>query len=101
MKKSFRIALLLAVASIVIACAGAPVQEMSNARQAVRAAQRAGAEQAAPEQYKAARSLLRKAEQALRTRDYDSARDNAVEAKSRAQDALNRARDSDEDNDPH
>jgi hypothetical protein len=75
-------------------CAGAPVQEMSNARQAVRAAEQAGATTAAPEVMAEARQLLKSAESHLRRGDYRAARDEAelvrtkaVEARSLAENA--------------
>ncbi len=68
-------------------CAGAPVQEMSNARQAVRAAERAGANATAPEVLAEARELLKNAESLLRRGDYRSARDQAELARTRAVEA--------------
>ena len=55
--------LLRACAIAVTGCAGAPVQEMSNARQAVRAAEKAGAVTLAP-------ALMAEARQALRAESH-------------------------------
>jgi hypothetical protein len=77
---------LLSVA-VVSGCAGAPVQEMSNARQAVRAAERAGATATAPEALGEAKQLLKSAESHLRRGDYRSARDEAELARTRAVEA--------------
>jgi hypothetical protein len=68
-------------------CAGAPVQEMSNARQAVKAAERAGAATAAPQLMGEARQLLKSAESHLRHGDYRDARDEAELARTRAVEA--------------
>jgi len=68
-------------------CAGAPVQEMSNARQAVRAAERAGAASYAPDTLNEARRLLKNAEYNLRHGDYRTARDDAEQARDKAVEA--------------
>jgi predicted S18 family serine protease len=68
-------------------CAGAPVQEMSNARQAVKAAERAGAATTAPQLMGEARQLLKSAESHLRQGDYRDARDEAELARTRAVEA--------------
>jgi hypothetical protein len=68
-------------------CAGAPVQEMSNARQAVKAAERAGAATAAPQLMGEAKLLLKSAEGHLRHGDYRDARDEAELARTRAVEA--------------
>jgi hypothetical protein len=52
------------------ACAAAPVQEMSNARQAIRAAHDAGAEHVAAQQLIEARTFLERAEASLQSREY-------------------------------
>ena len=73
--------------AVVSGCAGAPVQEMSNARQAVRAAERAGAATVAPEVMGEAKELLKSAESHLRRGDYRNARDEAELARTRAVEA--------------
>jgi predicted S18 family serine protease len=70
------------------ACAGAPVQEMSNARQAIKAARDAGADKAAPDKLTEAEALLERAEQSLQKRDYRDARRDAIAARSKASQAL-------------
>lgn len=70
------------------ACAGAPVQEMSNARQTISAARAAGAENHAPDQLAAASDFLGRAEQALQQHEYRLARRQAEEARRQAQQAL-------------
>lgn len=70
------------------ACATAPVQEMSDARQAVMAAEQAGAEEHAPEALNQARNLLARAQQNLKVRGFDDARDEALRAKEHAMQAL-------------
>lgn len=65
-------------------CVGVPVQEMSDARQAVRAAQKAGAADLAPEMYSQARQHLSKAQTSLNLGQYRSARDEAQQAREKA-----------------
>ena len=65
-------------------CAGAPVQEMSNARQAVSAAERAGAAVHAPADLDEARRLLKLAETNIRLGNYRAARDAAEQSRVKA-----------------
>jgi len=76
----------LAVAILALAaCATAPpVQEMSDARQAIRAAEAVGAAQRSPDQLLAAHNLLRKAQMRLEAGDYDVARRHALDARQEA-----------------
>lgn len=81
---------LLALAAVA-GCASAPVQEMSNARQAIGAAQAVQAEEYAPERLKSAERLLGRAERELDAGRYGKARrhaqaawEEAVEARSLA-----------------
>jgi hypothetical protein len=85
-------AILVAAALALAACAGAPVQEMSNARQAIRAAREAGAEQTAPQKLSEAEELLIRAEDSLERRAYGEARRNAKAARDKAAEALGAAR---------
>jgi hypothetical protein len=71
-----------------IACAGAPVQEMSNARQAIKAARDAGAEKAAPQTLNEAQALLDRAQDNLQRRAYRDARRDAIAARGKAVEAL-------------
>lgn len=74
---------------LLAACASAPpVQEMSDARQAIMAAEQADADQYAPTTLTDARRYLAEAEQLLRDEAYGPARINAVRAKNRAVRAL-------------
>lgn len=77
---------------LLAACTGAPVQEMSDARQAVRAAQAAGAAEYAPEQLQSAITLIDAAQEDLRRQEYRSALRSAVEARRRAMEALEASR---------
>lgn len=70
------------------ACQSAPVQEMSDARQAINVAKEAGAEEYAPDYLKAAMTYLKRAEGFLSQRQYEQARREAVKAKASAMDAL-------------
>ncbi len=72
----------------IAACAGPPVQEMSDARQAIEAAEAAGAEASAPAQINRAQSLLRDAEYKLQKKAYNGARKDARMAKDKAVEAL-------------
>jgi hypothetical protein len=72
-------------------CASAPVQEMSDARQAIRAAQDAGATTKAPQPLSEAQSLLARAETFLNKRFFRAARRNAEEAHAKAVEALQSA----------
>ncbi len=73
--------------AVLSGCAGAPVQEMSNARQAIRAAEHAGAAATAPAVMDEAKQLLKSAESHLRRGDYRAARDEAELARTRAVEA--------------
>jgi len=80
------------VAGLMVGCASAPVQEMSNARQAIRAAQDAGAASKAPATLTDAQGALNRAETQLNKRFYRAARRSAEEAHSKALAALDQAR---------
>lgn len=71
----------LAFAGLLSACAGVPVQEMSDARQAVEAARQANAQTHAPEELQAAENLLQRAEEALTEGYYRQAREDAEAAR--------------------
>lgn len=88
-----RAATLVAAALIMalFGCAGAPVQQMSDARQAITAARAAGAAEHAPEPLAQASTLLASAEQALQRHDYRTARRDAEKAHAHALEALNLA----------
>ena len=68
----------------IVGCAGAPVQEMSNARQAVQAAERAGATTHAPAELEEARRLLEQAKSNLDRGDYRAAREDAELSREKA-----------------
>lgn len=73
---------------LLAACSAAPVQEMSDARQAIQAAEMSGAAEHAPEQLNQARNLLARAQQNLKLRSFETARDEALEARARATEAM-------------
>ena len=82
--------LLLAILLAAAACETAPpVQEMSDARQAIAVAREAGAAERAAFHLKAAEDYLESAERALNERAYATARRDAKHAKMKALDALN------------
>lgn len=76
---------------LVTACATAPVQEMSDARQALAAADAAEAKSGAPEHYLIAVQQMQRAEAALAQHHYDQARGLALKAKDQALEARKRA----------
>ena len=80
--------ILLAALLALAGCQSAPVQEMSDARQAITVAKKAGAEDLAPNDLKAAMDYLESAEGFINQRRYDMARSEAVNAKASALDAL-------------
>ena len=73
-----------------------PVQEMSDARQAIAAAEDADAARLAPVPLTDARRFLAQAETQIRNRSFTLARTNAVRAKNRAVDALNASQTTDQ-----
>ena len=81
--------LLLVLLATVAGCSsGPPVQEMSDARQAIAVAREAGASEAAPAELRAAEDYLDSALRNLSRKEYAEARQDAVEAKARARRAL-------------
>ena len=72
-------------------CAGMPLQEMSDARQAIRAAERAGAQQYAPELLGEAKALVETARQDMHKGEYRTAREQAEQAREKAVEARRRA----------
>jgi DNA-binding SARP family transcriptional activator len=68
-------------------CAMAPVQEMSDARQAIQAAEAVGARTKAADSYSKAQTYLDKAEAALQQRQFTKARERAEQAKQYALEA--------------
>jgi hypothetical protein len=74
-----------------------PVQEMSDARQAIAAAEQANAGRVAADTLADARRFLAEAEQQMQEQAYGPARMNAVRAKNRATLALRSTRSRDAD----
>ena len=79
---------LITLGTALLGCAGAPVQEMSNARQAIKAAREAGAVRVAPAVMSEAQTLLERAELNLQRRAYGDARRDAIAARTKASEAL-------------
>jgi outer membrane murein-binding lipoprotein Lpp len=69
-------------------CAGPPVQEMSDARQAISAARVAGATENTSPDFYAAQAAISRAERHLEAQEYERARLAAMEAKQHAGAAL-------------
>jgi hypothetical protein len=75
--------------ALLAACgSGPPVQEMSDARQAIAVAREAGAAERASADLEAAERYLENAQRHLSERAYNAARENALKAKLKALDAL-------------
>ncbi|MGO9991617.1 MAG: hypothetical protein ACLPTF_03750 [Steroidobacteraceae bacterium] len=81
------IAVFVGIACLV-GCAGAPVQEMSDARQAIAAARVAGATEANSPDLYAAEAAITRAEKHLQAQEYTRARLAAMQAKRHAAAAL-------------
>lgn len=84
MRNSILVLLLVGLA----ACASAPVQEMSDARQAIAVARDAGAAEFARDDLAAAEKFLEQAQDKLNRRAYAQARKDAEQAKAKALEAL-------------
>ena len=88
-------ALILVVVSLALVnisgCTSVPVQEMSDARQAIRAAQNEGVSSQTSSEFADALRLIKLAQQKLEKREYKQARYNALEAKQKALEARNKA----------
>lgn len=81
--------LLVALAIFIAGCgSGPPVQEMSDARQAIAVAKEAGAADRAADELREAEAFLDSAEKLLAERAYDQAREDAMQAKVKALNAL-------------
>ncbi len=65
-------------------CAAAPIQAMSDARQAIEAAVQSGGDQKAAQQMQDARTAMAQAETALKRVQYKRARELAQEARAKA-----------------
>lgn len=85
--KKYGLATVSVILLLVAGCVVAPVQEMSDARQALQAAQQAGAPQRVPQEYSRAKALMQSAEDQLQVGGYQSARALAEQAKAAAQKA--------------
>lgn len=86
--RATRLVVLTGLLAALAACAGAPVQEMSNARQSLAAAEQAQAEKAAPNDMANAHKYLDAAQAALDSGDYSTAREDALRAQQSALRAL-------------
>ncbi len=98
LKKNLQVWLLVAFCSLAACETTPPVQEMSDARQAIAVAREAGAAELASFHLKAAENYLASAEQKLGEHAYGQARRDAKQAKMKALDALKASEDRSE---PH
>ena len=76
---------------LLAACTTPPVQEMSDARQAVDAAVASGAAKQVPDKMGSAQAALRMAERLMRDHQFSAARHYAVDAKRKALEAQDAA----------
>ena len=74
-------------AMLLAACTNQPDKEMNQARGAIEAARAAGADQYAPDEYKAAVTSLKHSEDAVWQRDYRQALNDALESRDQAENA--------------
>jgi hypothetical protein len=94
MRRELRTLLVVSACGLLSACVTAPpVQEMSDARQAIRAAEEADAARLATDTLADAHRFLAEAERQLQQQSYGPARLNAVRAKNRATQALRSSQD--------
>jgi hypothetical protein len=91
----------LSFLACLVACASAPVQEMSDARQAIQAARAAGAPTRAPDDFSAAQAAIQRAESHLQQHEYSRAKMAAIEAKHDASVALAQAQGASSADPPH
>jgi Domain of unknown function (DUF4398) len=82
---------LLVTLLVLPACAEPPTKELNQAQGALDAARAAGAEQYAPDEYRAAAAALKSANDAVEQRDYRLALNNALDSRERAQNAAREA----------
>lgn len=86
-KRRYANALLLSSLGLAACGATVPVQEMSDARQALEAAQSVNADERAKPSFDEAASLLDDAEKKLRARQYEKARRQAIASRTKALEA--------------
>ena len=86
-RKFTTVGFLVAGLLLMVSCASAPVQEMSDARQAIQAAKEAGAKLASQPSLQKAEELLKEAEAALQNGEYKKAKRTAKEARNQAMQA--------------
>jgi len=83
----------LTIALAAGACADPPDKEINQAQGALDAAKAAGAEQYAPDEYKAAADALKRSRDAVAQSDYRLALNHALDSRERAQNAARQAAD--------
>jgi len=88
MNLMLRFIAMLVGAVCLLGCSGAPVQEMSDARQAIAAAQTAGATANTSSEFYAAEAAITRAQKHLEAQEYTDARLEAKQAKRHAGAAL-------------
>ena len=91
LSRILQIAVIAVIVNIAACESSPPVQEMSDARQAIAVAKRAGAEELAPYHLASAEEYLASAKEANNERAYSRARRDAKQARMKALDALREA----------
>ena len=91
LRSTLLVALYLSALLLAGCAATAPVQEMSDARQALRAAEQVGAPERAQPTYQQALDLLESAERLLQAGEYRQARDQAELSRGHALEARQQA----------
>ena len=88
--KSLLFFLIIALA-FAYGCAKKPDEELSSAEAALQAAQEAGAQELAPEEYEAAEELLKRAKELIAQGKYDEAKELLQQARAKAEEARSKA----------
>lgn len=83
-RKTATVFIYFALLMVLVSCASAPVQEMSDARQAIQAAKEGGTSVDSQTSITKAESLLKEAEAALENGEYKKAKLTATEARNEA-----------------
>ena len=86
-------AVLIVACVFVSACGDPPTREMDQAQGAIDAARAARADRYAPDEYEAAVTALKRANEAVAQRDYRLALNHALDSRERAQGAVKKAAD--------
>lgn len=90
-KNRFLILFFIVSLAFAFGCAKKPDEELSSAEAALKAAQEAGAQELAPEEYQAAEDLIRRAKELISQGKYDEAKELLRQARAKAEEARSKA----------